>query len=481
MLERNPLAAGPRGPRSHVGQAADAPRDGCAASAGDLRFDVVVIGGGAAGMMCAAEAGRRGRRVLLIEHAAKIGERIRISGGGRCNFTNRDAGPANYLSQNPDFCRSALARFTARDFTARIEKRGIGYHEKTLGQLFCDDSSQQVIDLLADAVDDAGVQWAHPCVVRRVVTLPAAGARGPGIAPPNDRPDAGKANAGAATRRGSDRFLLSTDQGTFRCQSVVVATGGLAVPKLGATPFGYRLAEQFGLRIVPPRPGLVPLALAPETLTTLAPISGVSFEAEAALAAPRDARGAASRSSATPDPPRFREKVLVTHRGLSGPAILQISSYWQGQDYGRASGAKRGVTIDLLPGGDAAGWLARHARSRALLANLLAERLPRSFAHGWCALHGWDKPVAELDGAERERVAATLHGWTIAPSGTLGFGQAEVTLGGVDTGELSSKTMETRRVPGLYFVGEVVDVTGWLGGYNFQWAWSSGWVAGQFA
>jgi predicted Rossmann fold flavoprotein len=250
----------------------------------------------------------------------------------------------------------------------------------------------------------------------------------------------------------------------LRCRSLVVATGGLAVPKLGATPFGYRLAEQFGLRIVAPRPALVPLALDPQTLTTLAPISGVSFEAETAL-------GDAA----------FREKVLVTHRGLSGPAILQISSYWQMQDYERGPRARREVTIDLFPGEDAGAWLAQRAQSRALLSNALAERLPRSFAQGWCALQGCDKPIAEMGSAERARVAALLQRWTIAPSGTLGYGKAEVTLGGVDTGELSSKTMEARRVPGLYVIGEVVDVTGWLGGYNFQWAWSSGWVAGQFA
>ena len=404
-------------------------------------------------MMCAAEAGRRGRRVLLIEHAAKIGERIRISGGGRCNFTNIHAGPAHYLSQNPDFCRSALARFSARDFVARIEQRGIRYHEKTLGQLFCDESSQQVIDLLVAALADAGVQWAHPCVVHHVAT------------------------AG----RGNDQFELVTDHGSFLCQSLVVATGGLAVPKLGATPFGYRLAEQFGLRIVASRPGLVPLALEPRTLTTLAPISGVSFGAEVALATASDTHRAAGDPSSTSANARFREKVLVTHRGLSGPAILQVSSYWQMQDYQRTSGAKRGVAIDLFPGDDAAAWIAHRARSQALLSNLLAERLPRSFAQGWCAMHGWDKPMAELGGRERERVATTLHAWTIAPSGTLGFGKAEVTLGGIDTEELSSKTMEARRVPGLYFIGEVVDVTGWLGGYNFQWAWSSGWVAGQFA
>ena len=440
-----------------------------------MHYDVVIVGAGAAGIMCAAEAGRRGRRVLLIEHAARIGERIRVSGGGRCNFTNRDAGPANYLSQNPDFCRSALARFGARDFIGRVERRGIRYHEKTLGQLFCDGSSQQVIDLLLDAVADAGVQWAHPCAVLRVAALPAAGERHGGTAAHDGE------RAGAAAGHGGDRFELVTDRGAFRCNALVVASGGLAMPKLGASPFGYRLAEQFGLAIVAPRPGLVPLALAPETLTTLAPISGVSFEVETALAAPAGASAGSGLSQAVPDGARFREKALVTHRGLSGPAILQISSYWQMQDYARASGARRDVVVDLFPGDDPGAWLAPHANSRTLLSNLLAQRLPRSFAQGWCALHGWDRPVAELGRAARERVAATLHAWPISPSGTLGFAKAEVTLGGVDTAELSSKTMEARRCAGLYFVGEVVDVTGWLGGYNFQWAWSSGWVAGQFA
>jgi predicted flavoprotein YhiN len=437
-----------------------------------MRFDVIVVGGGAAGMFCAAEAGRRGRSVLVIEHAPKIGERIRISGGGRCNFTNREAGPANYLSQNPAFCRSALARFTPRDFVDRLGRRGIRWHEKTLGQLFCDESSQQVVDLLVDACADAGVRWAHPCAVhavRRLAPGPGAGA-GAGA---DARDGVGGAARGADGERagagGAPRFELATDHGTFRCASLVVATGGLAIPKLGASPFGYRLAGQFGLPVVPPKPALVPLALDPVALARLQPLSGVSLPAVTRLAG--GPRGAS-----------FEEKVLVTHRGLSGPAVLQISSYWQMQDYGAgAAGARRGIEIDLLPGTDAGAWLAAVAANRVLLPNLLAERLPRRFAHAWCALHGWERPVAGMSRRDLAAVAAALQAWTVVPSGTLGFAKAEVTLGGVDTGALSSRTMEAIAVPGLYFIGEVVDVTGWLGGYNFQWAWSSGWVAGQYA
>jgi predicted Rossmann fold flavoprotein len=257
---------------------------------------------------------------------------------------------------------------------------------------------------------------------------------------------------------------VSTERGTFNCASVVVATGGLAVPQLGATPFGYRLAEQFGLRVVPPKPALVPLALPPDSRAGLAPLAGVAFAAEAFCA--------------VPGTPRFRENVLITHRGISGPAVLQVSSYWQAQEY--AGGPKRPVVIDLLPGIDASAWLDERRDSRALLANLLSESLPRRFAHEWCALHQWKTPVYQCPAAERRDMARALNAWTLMPSGTLGFAKAEVTLGGVDTGDLSSQTMEATAVPGLFFVGEVVDVTGWLGGYNFQWAWSSGWVAGQF-
>lgn len=400
-----------------------------------MHFDVIIIGAGAAGMMCAAQAGGRGRRVLLVDHAEKIGERIRISGGGRCNFTNRNVSAANYLSRNPHFCCSALARFSQHDFIAMVERRRIPYHEREHGQLFCDDSAQDIIDMLAAACDDSGVQWALSCAVQSI---------------------------GQIEREDGMRFAVATDHGIFRCQSLVIATGGLAIPQIGASPFGYKVAEQFGLRVVPPKPALVPLALAPETLSPLKPLSGITLDA-----------GSHCNGGS------FRENVLITHRGLSGPAILQISSYWQMQEYG--GGRKRPIEIDLMPDIDAGAWLAQHHRSKVLLANLLAERLPRRFAHEWCALFGWGKPLNELSHHDLEAIANALKGWELMPSGTLGYAKAEVTLGGVDTRDLSSKTMEAKAAPGLYFIGEVVDVTGWLGGYNFQWAWSSGWVAGQFA
>ncbi len=403
----------------------------------DTGFDVIVIGAGGAGMMCAAQAGSRGRRVLLIDHVEIIGERIRISGGGRCNFTNRNVSAENFLSQNQHFCRSALARYSQRDFIALVEHHRISYHEREHGQLFCNDSAHDIIAMLKAECDDGGVQWMFPCAVQGIERI-----------------------------AGDDSmaFAVATGRGTFYCRSLVIATGGLAVPKLGATLFGYKIAEQFSLRIVPPKPALVPLALAPETLIALKPLSGVAFDA-------------ATRC----DSVQFRENVLITHRGLSGPAILQISSYWQMQDYNETpNGKKQPVTIDLLPGTDAAAWLAEHRRSKALLSNLLAERLPRRFAHEWCALHGWEKPLNELPKRDLDAIAHALKTWALMPSGTLGYAKAEVTLGGVDTNELSSKTMEAKSAPGLYFIGEVVDVTGWLGGYNFQWAWSSGWVAGQF-
>lgn len=405
--------------------------------------DVLIIGAGAAGMMCAAQAGFRGRRVMLIDHSDKLGERIRISGGGRCNFTNRTISAENYLSQNPHFCRSALARFSQYDFIDMMERRGIPYHERDHGQLFCDESAEDIIDMLRDACDDAGVKRKMSCAVHGVEAL------------------AGEGDAA--------RFAVTTDLGTIRCHALVVATGGLAIPKIGATPFGYKLAEQFGLPVIAPQPALVPLALSPEVLTPLKPMAGATLDATAHFA---DAG--------------FRENVLITHRGLSGPAILQISSYWQMQEYARGgSGKRQPLSIDLMPGIDAGHWLTEHRQGRIHLPNLLAEHLPRRFAHEWCALIGGERlisrPIGELSNKELQSVADSLNGWMLMPSGTLGFAKAEVTLGGVSTEALSSKTMETKAVPGLYFIGEVVDVTGWLGGYNFQWAWSSGWVAGQFA
>ncbi|MEW6134008.1 MAG: NAD(P)/FAD-dependent oxidoreductase [Pseudomonadota bacterium] len=398
-----------------------------------MQFDVIIIGAGAAGMMCAAQAGRRGRSVLLIDHAQKIGERIRISGGGRCNFTNRTAGPENFLSQNPHFCRSALAQFGSADFIRLVERHGIRYHEKTLGQLFCDDSAQDIIAMLKNECDEGGVKWAQPCTVEKI-----------------------------SRHEGKARFELITSQGKFRCASLVVATGGLAAPALGATPFGYRVAEQFSIPVVLPKPALVPLALAPETLAALKPLAGLSFETIATC----------GRHS-----PAFREQALITHRGLSGPAILQISSYWQMQEY--RPGKKQPIALNLLPDNDAESWLETHRKRNITLSSLLSDTLPRRFAQEWCAMQDIARPLAELSAKKLEQVAQLLNEWPLMPSGTLGYGKAEVTLGGVDTRALSSRTMEAAAVSGLFFIGEVVDVTGWLGGYNFQWAWSSGWVAGR--
>jgi predicted Rossmann fold flavoprotein len=386
--------------------------------------DVVVIGAGAAGMMCAAQAGRRGRSVLLIEHYPVLGEKIRISGGGRCNFTNVDAGPANYLSENPDFCRSALSRYTPRDFIAQVERYRIPYHEKRLGQLFCDGSAREIIAMLRTECDRAGVEWRMPCAVDAVV-------------------------------RAGDGWRIATPTGDVDAESLVIATGGLTVPKIGATPFGYRIAEQFGLAVVPPRPALVPLSFQPGFLARYGDLAGVSIDAEVSCGGGR-----------------FRENLLFTHRGLSGPAILQISSYWNGKD---------ALTIDLLPEFDAAQWLVQERHSPALLPNVLAQRLPARFAHQWCAAQEAATPVRQIAEPRLRELAASLHAWSVAPSGTLGYNKAEVTRGGVDTRGLSSKTMAATGVPWLFFIGEVVDVTGWLGGYNFQWAWSSGHAAGQFA
>ncbi len=403
-----------------------------------MPFDVIVVGAGAAGMMCAAVAGRRGRRVLLIEHATKLAEKIRISGGGRCNFTNRDVRPENFLSRNPHFCRSALARYTQRDFLALVERHGIRYHERNLGQLFCDDSAVQIISMLKAECDAAGVQWAMPVEVQGVARV------GDG-----DAAD----------------FEVATSQGVFSARAMVVATGGLSIPKIGATPFGYRVAEQFGLPIVPPKPALVPLAAPPEWLERFGALSGSSFDAvTSCVETPRGAQW-----------PSFREAALITHRGLSGPSILQVSSYWQ------LGGGRGPVAIDLLPALDAEAWLAAQRREQQGLCTMLAAHLPRRFAQSFVELHGWTQAPAQMSNAVLATIAQTLKGWQIQPSGTLGYAKAEVTLGGVDTNALSQQTLAARTVPGLYFIGEVVDVTGWLGGYNFQWAWSSGHAAGMAA
>ena len=386
-----------------------------------MNHDVVVIGGGAAGLLCAIEAGKRGRRVVVLEHAERIGKKIAISGGGRCNFTNINTSPDNFISANPHFCKSALARYTPSDFISLVEKHGIPYHEKKLGQLFCDEGSRRVIEMLLHECEAAGVEIRCGAAVRRVEK---------------------KAN-----------FEVETETGSVIAQSLVVATGGLSVPTLGATDFGYRMARQFGLAIQEPRPALVPFTLATRTKRELTDLSGISVDALVSC------RGQ-----------QFRENVLVTHRGLSGPAILQISSYWQ-------SGAA--IDINLLPEHDA-GTLLREQQNRELeLANFLGQFLPRRFAHAWCALNAPSQPLKRFTPAQLADIAEQLNHWEIVPSGTEGYKKAEVTAGGVATGELSSQTMEVKRVPGLYFIGEVVDVTGQLGGYNFQWAWASGYAAGQ--
>ena len=388
-----------------------------------MEKDVIIIGGGAAGLFCAIEAGRRGRRVLVVEHAGQVGKKIAISGGGRCNFTNVNTSAANFISANPHFAKSALARYTPADFVALVERHGISYHEKKLGQLFCDGSARQIINLLLAECADARVEIRCDCRVRGV-------------------------------ERG-DKFRVETEQGSFTSASLVVATGGLSIPQLGATDFGYRLARQFDLRIEPTRPALVPLTLDADTQARLSGLSGVSLVAHASC-------GGAS----------FRENILVTHRGLSGPAILQVSSYWQPGEV---------VNLDLLPDTDARSLLLERADSGIELATLLGHYLPRRFAQAWCKLYAPSRPLRNLSEREIDALAEKLQRWQITPAGTEGFKKAEVTAGGVATSELSSRTLEATRVPGLYFIGEVVDVTGHLGGYNFQWAWASGYAAGQFA
>jgi predicted Rossmann fold flavoprotein len=399
------------------------------------RVDVVVIGAGAAGLFCAAQAGQRGARVLLIDHADKIAEKIRISGGGRCNFTNRDATPANFHSRNPHFCRSALARYTSQDFIGLVQRHRIAFHEKHRGQLFCDDSSQQVIDLLLRECEDGNVERWQPCAVRAVRARDGAGERAP-------------------------RFELDTDRGPVEARSVVVATGGLPVPKIGATDFGLRLAKQFGHAIVEPRPALVPLVFDAAEWAPFVALAGVSLEVEIS-------------SGTGKQRARFLEDLLFTHRGLSGPAVLQASSYWQPGET---------LQIAFVPGTDWPEMLARaKATSRRQLGNELATHLPQRLAQAWLARGGLpeDRPMPEVADKPLRQLAESLSAWRIAPSGTEGWKKAEVMAGGVDTREIDSKTMESKRAPGLHFIGEVVDVTGWLGGYNFQWAWASGYACAE--
>jgi predicted Rossmann fold flavoprotein len=392
-------------------------------------FDIAVIGAGAAGMMCAAVAARKGRRVVLIDHAARLAEKIRISGGGRCNFTNLNAGPANYLSANPHFCRSALARYTPRDFLALLRAHRVTWHEKHKGQLFCDQSSDAIIDVLKHECDAGGVAWRRPLDVAQV-------------------------------RHGAAGFTLDTGAGAIGANALVVATGGLSIPKIGATDFAYRLAKQFGHKLIDTRPALVPLTFAAADWAPFAALSGVSLEV--GIATGERKRGA-----------HFDEDLLFTHRGLSGPGVLQISSYWQPGE---------AVRIDLLPQRDAAGGLLEaKAGSKRQIANLLAEWVPARLAHAWLDTHRIpaDARVADLPDRLLRHVGEALSGWTITPTGTEGYRKAEVTRGGIDTRELSSASMMSARVPGLYFIGEALDVTGWLGGYNFQWAWASGVAAGE--
>ena len=392
--------------------------------------DVLVIGGGAAGLMCALTAGRRGKRVLVIEHANRAGKKILMSGGGRCNFTNTGTTPANYLSANPHYCKSALARYTPADFIDLVDRHGIAWHEKELGQLFCDDSSKQIVKMLLDECEAAGVRVETSCSVERA-------------------------------QHTDEGFRLRTTRGSFSAPALVVACGGLSIPSMGASGFGYELARQFGHTVLPTRAGLVPLTLTGKHQEHLQDLSGVALPVEASCN---------GRS--------FRNFMLITHRGVSGPSILQISSYWQPGD---------DLHLDLLPGQDALELLQRMQRERpaAELRTVLGELLPKRFAQRLCEV--WlpqlkpQRPMKQFNLPELKQVTAQLQGWPLIASGTEGYRTAEVTLGGVDTDELSSSTMQSKRVAGLYFIGEVVDVTGWLGGYNFQWAWASGSAAGNAA
>ncbi len=384
------------------------------------KYDTIIIGAGAAGLMCAALTGQRSKSVLLLDHSKKLAEKIRISGGGRCNFTNINATPENYLSSSPKFCISALSRYTPRHFTELLDKYQIGYHEKTLGQLFCNNNAQDIINLLDFLNTEANVKRSQGVIVESI-----------------DKTMFG--------------FRLNTSIGVFDCETLVIATGGLAVPQIGATGFGYEVAKQFGIGLIKPEPALVPLALSANELHYLAPLSGTSFFSNVSI----------NKTS-------FQENTLITHRGLSGPAILQISSYWNGNDQ---------VIIDLLPQCNIIEEINNNKSSNKTLENFLSAYFSVRLAKSISEMTQINKQVCQLSKIELTKLSDFIHGFALKPSGTLGFKKAEVTKGGVDCKELSSKSMMANKIDGLFFIGEVVDVTGWLGGYNFQWAWSSAFIA----
>jgi hypothetical protein len=402
-------------------------------------FDVVVIGAGAAGLFCAGVAGQLGLKVLVIDHSAAVAEKIRISGGGRCNFTNRDTGPSNFLGENPRFCRSALSRYTPRDFTQLLQRHGIPFHEKHKGQLFCDRSAEDIIQLLLAECDAGRITRWQPCSVKNI-----------------------RFSASSAQDMDAGGYEIDCDRGLVRARSLVIATGGLSIPKIGATDFGYRVARQFGLRLVEPRPALVPLTFDGDAWAPYAQLAGLSLPVQIETGSKKEKMS-------------FLEDLLFTHRGLSGPAVLQISSYWQ-------AGAP--IRINLAPDTEVLPSLTRaKATSRKLIANELAGLVPSRLADAWVAQgatlgHNWQRPINEATDKALAALAARLACWELTPTGSEGYKKAEVTAGGVDTRDLSSQTLESTQ-PGLYFIGEVVDVTGWLGGYNFQWAWASGYACAQ--
>ncbi len=398
-----------------------------------MKYDAIIIGGGAAGLFCAIEAGKRGRKVLVIEHNSRVGRKIIISGGGRCNFTNLHTSPDNFISQNPHFCKSALARYTPQDFVELIDKYKIEYYEKKLGQLFCSGSALQIVEMLLTECKRANVEIRLDCSVKEISK------------PSNFKEDGEQVN--------EEGFALETSQGKFSCENLVIASGGLSIPKIGASDFGYRTARQFGIKIVETRPALVPLIFQNNFPTLLKKLAGISL----------DVRVSTEEAS-------FHENILFTHRGLSGPATLQISSYWKPGE---------SIRFDLLPNSDALKILLDSKDQKKSLANFLSEILPSRFVDAWVSGQFESKPMKGFSEKELGRVAEKLSNWEIIFTESEGYAKAEVTAGGVSTNELSSKTMECKRIRGLYFIGEVVDVTGWLGGYNFQWAWSSGFAAGQ--